>query len=64
MVEDKLTSEQRVRLEALAQAQGLLSFIDHKGRSSGVRPDLDLVLATAEVIEQWLLQATGKVKGH
>lgn len=57
MPEDKLTHKQRVRLESLSQAQGLVRFLD-------VDPSIIItevhVFELAETIEKWLWAVENK----
>lgn len=62
-MEDKLTHGQRIRLESLSQANQILQWAVSP-RGERVRPTLEDVLMSAETIEKWLLQATGKIQGH
>lgn len=50
--EDKLTRQERIRLEALARVQGM----------AGIAPnDWPTMKQLAEVVEAWLLEANNKV---
>lgn len=57
MIEDRLTHNERIRLESLSQAVAVLMSTRNDGKHEP--PTITETLKTAERIEVWLKQANG-----